>query len=466
MNYFNSDFIMSKTVAIDALKKSLHQSPKWTVSHRAIAPLAMVFNALIIFAMSMLSSIAYNLATSEQWGPLALPGGFAAVMAALFIALAKGYNLYAISELLNFKSQIFRVATLWISVFLFLTMVVFVMKLGQSFSRGATLSFAVFGVAMLIGARGAWRVFLSDGLAVRKFSGRKVALITDQSSELDLSLLEAITRHGMELAEYFLLPADRNDLSRREEVIAQTISTIRGSDIEEIIVSTNLDYWSELKNLLLKLRVLPLPVNLVPIGMMSELFKLKSHTIGDTVTIELQRSPRTRLEQFVTRVFDIAIAGTALILLLPLLLFTAIAIAVDSPGPIIFRQERRGFNGRLFQIFKFRTMIVMENGERVVQAEPNDPRVTRIGNLLRRTSIDELLQLFNVLQGSMSIVGPRPHAVAHDNEFDKLVNTYALRHRDRRGSTGWAQVNGCRGQMCSTKDIEKRVEYDLWYINN
>ena len=466
MNYFKSDFSVSKALALEALKKSTRQLPRWTISHRAIAPLAMIFDALIIFATSMLSIIVYHLATIGHLVPLAQFGAFATVAAALFVAMAKNYNLYAISELLNFRSQVRQVVTLWTFVFLFLTMVVFVMKAGESFSRGATLSFALSGVVMLAVARGAWRIFLSDDLAVRNFSGRKVAVIADQSSIVDSGLLEDFTRHGIDVNEYFLLPTDQNDLSRRKEVIAQTISAIRGSNTEEIIVSTNLDYWPELKSLLSELQVLPLPVSLVPVGAISELFRLPSHTIGDTVSIEIQRSPRTRLEQFVTRIFDVTIAGTTLILLLPLLLFTVIAIAVDSPGPIIFRQHRRGFNGRSFQILKFRTMTVMENSGNIVQARPNDPRVTRIGNLLRRTSIDELLQLFNVLAGSMSIVGPRPHAIAHDNEFEKVVDAYAYRHRVKPGLTGWAQVNGYRGQMRSTKDIEKRLEYDLWYINN
>lgn len=466
MNYLKSDFSAPKTLALDPLKTSRQQSPRWTISHRTIAPLAIVFDALIIFAMSMLSGVVYHLQTIGLPGDIKQSGGLAAVVAVLFIALAKSHNLYAISELLNFKSQIRQVTTIWIFVFLVLTTVVFVMKVGGSFSRGATLSFAVSGVGMLIAARGAWRIFLANDLAVRKFSGRKVALIADQVSSGDSGLREALTRHGMELTDYFVLPADRNGASRRKEVIAQAISTIRGSNIEEIIVSTNLDYWSELKTLLSELRVLPLPVNLVPIGTISELFKLKLHTIGDTVTIELQRNPRTLFERSVTRIFDIVVAGTALLLLLPLFLLTAIAIAVDSSGPILFQQQRRGFNGRPFRILKFRTMTVMEDGESIVQARPNDPRVTHIGNWLRRTSIDELPQLFNVLQGSMSIVGPRPHAVAHDNEFDRLVNNYAYRQHVKPGLTGWAQVNGFRGQLHSTIDIKKRVEFDLWYINN
>jgi putative colanic acid biosynthesis UDP-glucose lipid carrier transferase len=155
-----------------------------------------------------------------------------------------------------------------------------------------------------------------------------------------------------------------------------------------------------------------------------------------------------------------------LIALLPLLAIVAVAIKLDSPGPILFRQKRCGFNGRGFPIRKFRTMSVLEDGPSIIQAQFADKRVTRLGTWLRRTSIDELPQLLNVLDGSMSLVGPRPHAVAHDNQFDKIVRNYAFRRRVKPGLTGWAQVNGCRGPTPTAASIERRVEYDLWYIDN
>jgi lipopolysaccharide/colanic/teichoic acid biosynthesis glycosyltransferase len=139
---------------------------------------------------------------------------------------------------------------------------------------------------------------------------------------------------------------------------------------------------------------------------------------------------------------------------------------LDSPGPILFRQRRCGFNGQLFYILKFRTMSVLEDGDAIHQATADDQRVTRLGRLLRRSSVDELPQLLNVLQGSMSLVGPRPHALAHDNQFDKSVGNYAYRHHVKPGVTGWAQVNGYRGPTPNIEDIRSRVEHDLWYINN
>ena len=151
---------------------------------------------------------------------------------------------------------------------------------------------------------------------------------------------------------------------------------------------------------------------------------------------------------------------------MPLLALVAVAIKLDSPGPILFRQKRCGFNGRSFSIRKFRTMFVLEDGPSITQAQFADKRVTRLGAWLRRTSIDELPQLLNVLDGSMSLVGPRPHAVAHDNRFDKLVQNYAYRRRVKPGLTGWAQVNGYRGPTPDAASIKQRVEYDLWYIDN
>ena len=465
MNYVKRNSSVGKSVALSPLKASPGKVLKWTISHRAVAPLAMLCDALLIVAMSILSGVIYHLETIGAPGDLVKFGGFAAVVAALFIALGKSQNLYNLSELLNFKLQAWRVTIKWVAIFLFLTAVAFAMKVGGDFSRGATLSFAVSGLAVLIGARAVWRIILADGLAVRRFSGRNVILITEHSAT-DFGLFEALTRHGLQLSQHFVLPADWKDTEHRKNVIAQAISMVRGSNIEEIVVGANLDHWSELNSLLLELRVLPLPVNLVPIGPISDLFKLSSHTIGDTVTIELQRGPRTLLERSVKRAVDLVIAGTALILLLPLFLVTAVAIKLDSPGPIIFRQRRCGFNRRQFHILKFRTMFVQEDSATIVPAQPNDRRVTRVGNWLRRTSIDELPQLFNVLRGTMSIVGPRPHAVAHDNQFDKLVSNYAYRQHVNPGLTGWAQVNGYRGELRTVADIEQRVKFDLWYIDN
>jgi undecaprenyl-phosphate galactose phosphotransferase/putative colanic acid biosynthesis UDP-glucose lipid carrier transferase len=152
--------------------------------------------------------------------------------------------------------------------------------------------------------------------------------------------------------------------------------------------------------------------------------------------------------------------------LLPLMLLIAAAIRLGSRGPAIFRQRRKGFNGKEYVIYKFRTMTVMEDGPAIVQARKSDARVTWIGRLLRQTSIDELPQLYNVLRGEMSMVGPRPHALAHDDEYSEVIANYAFRHHVKPGITGWAQVHGFRGATPQLEQMAKRIELDLWYISN
>jgi putative colanic acid biosynthesis UDP-glucose lipid carrier transferase len=176
--------------------------------------------------------------------------------------------------------------------------------------------------------------------------------------------------------------------------------------------------------------------------------------------------PAAEQDRLEKRIFDLMFALVGLILLSPLLLLTAMAVKLDSPGPVFFRQRRYGRNNRVFRIFKFRTMTVTEDGESVTQVKREDIRVTQIGRMLRASSIDEIPQLINVLLGHMSIVGPRPHALAHEREFEENFDLFSRRRRVLPGITGWAQVNGCRGETKTCQDVEKRMEYDLYYIDN
>jgi undecaprenyl-phosphate galactose phosphotransferase/putative colanic acid biosynthesis UDP-glucose lipid carrier transferase len=166
------------------------------------------------------------------------------------------------------------------------------------------------------------------------------------------------------------------------------------------------------------------------------------------------------------RAIDIAVALCALLFLLPLLVLIAIAIKLDSAGPVIFRQTRHGLNGRPFLILKFRTMHVVEDGAQVVQAARNDRRVTRAGRFLRAASLDELPQLWNVVRGEMSLVGPRPHAAVHDALYGALIPNYVLRQRAKPGITGWAQVNGYRGGTPTLDLMQRRIDLDAWYVEH
>lgn len=185
-----------------------------------------------------------------------------------------------------------------------------------------------------------------------------------------------------------------------------------------------------------------------------------------TVPYEIDRTQRSRGEELRRRAFDLVIAVVALVLVLPVLLAIAVAIRIDSPGPMLFRQTRGGIDGRPFRMYKFRTMTVTENDVAITQVTRGDPRITRVGRRLRQTSLDELPQLLNVIRGEMSLVGPRPHALQHDIEFGKIINGYALRSRVKPGITGWAQVHGLRGETSTIEAIQRRVDFDNEYIAN
>jgi putative colanic acid biosynthesis UDP-glucose lipid carrier transferase len=446
-----------------ALKKP-HR--KWPISYRSVGPAALVIDLLTILACGITSGVLYNYFQFGLTGDLVIDFATSSVVGVVFIALLKTRDLYNPTELLDFRGQLRDVSTAWLSVFLFLFGALFTFKIGGDFSRGAIFSFGASGLFLLLGSRLAYRTVLHRGLTEEKFAGRRAVLISDTALELKQSLVSGLLKHGFQLHHVFTLPSDLSVDDDQERLTSEIVEYIRGSEIEEVIVNLDLTRWREFNNLISGLRILPLPVNLIPTGALAEIITKPSRAIGDSVCVELQRGPLSQFERAVKRSMDIVAALAGLVLLFPLLSICALAIKLDSSGPIFFYQRRSGFNGRRFDILKFRTMTVLENGSDVVQAAPMDQRVTRIGRWLRRTSIDELPQLINVLNGTMSLVGPRPHAVAHDNHFDKLVRNYAFRHHVKPGLTGWAQVNGYRGPTPTIHEIRKRVECDLYYIDN
>ena len=207
-------------------------------------------------------------------------------------------------------------------------------------------------------------------------------------------------------------------------------------------------------------------LSLASLPMLDRFKEARIVAFGPSAGLALTRPPLTRLQLAEKRAFDLVVASLSLVLLAPFFLLVALAIRLESPGPALFRQTRYGFNQEPFRIFKFRTMRTLEDGATVRAATRNDPRVTRLGALLRRTSVDELPQLLNVISGEMSIVGPRPQAMAHDQLYVERIARYARRHNVKPGITGWAQVNGLRGEIRTNEDIQARVEHDLYYVDH
>ncbi len=455
----------SDGVSVRGFDKQQPGRRKWPIRYDSMELLAISVDFATIVLASVLSRLLYHLQESGTTGDVARSLGSGILVSALFISLMKTRRMYRPTELLVLRHQIRAVCLAWVSVCLLLAGTVFALKIGNELSRGTSMLFAILGLIALIVHRRLLRDLLAKGLAGRRFSGRNIVLITDHSP-MGASLSHTLTGLGFRVEQHIIFPPITAGSRRRERVIAKVLEHIRGSDVQEIVVGADPNRWSELRTVLAKLRILPLPVSFVPLGAASEIFRQPSRELGNVICVELQRGPLTSFERAAKRCIDVLIAGVALTALLPLLSIVAVAIKLDSPGPVLFRQKRCGFNCRTFPILKFRTMSVLEDGPSIIQVQFADKRVTRLGAWLRRTSIDELPQLFNVLDGSMSLVGPRPHAVAHDNHFDKVVRNYAFRRRVKPGLTGWAQVNGYRGPTPTTASIERRVEYDLWYIDN
>ncbi|GAC1304220.1 MAG: undecaprenyl-phosphate glucose phosphotransferase [Steroidobacteraceae bacterium] len=235
-----------------------------------------------------------------------------------------------------------------------------------------------------------------------------------------------------------------------------------GTDV--IFIALPIRHVKRVMNLLDDLRDTTASIYYVPDVFVFDLIQARSGEIHGIPVVAMCETPFYGYRGVTKRLTDIVLSITILLLFLPLLLLIAILVKFSSPGPVIFKQRRYGLDGQEIGVYKFRTMTVTEDGPQVRQASKTDSRITRIGGVLRRTSLDELPQLINVLQGRMSLVGPRPHAVAHNEEYRKLIKGYMVRHKVLPGITGLAQVNGCRGETAQLEEMEARVNYDLDYL--
>ena len=248
--------------------------------------------------------------------------------------------------------------------------------------------------------------------------------------------------------------------------LTDVIPYIHKHNVEMIFISLPMSSQPRIQKLMDELPDTTTSIYFLPDIYIFDLMQARFDYVGDIPVVAMNESPFVGIDGVVKSASDFILALVILILLLPFMLCIALAVKVTSPGPIIFKQRRYGLNGEEIVVYKFRSMTVAEDGPNVVQAKKNDQRFTKIGAFLRRTSLDELPQFINVLQGRMSIVGPRPHAVAHNELYRKLIKGYMLRHKAKPGITGWAQVNGWRGETEELDKMKGRIEHDLYYLKN
>ncbi|HHH5886309.1 TPA: undecaprenyl-phosphate glucose phosphotransferase [Escherichia coli] len=244
----------------------------------------------------------------------------------------------------------------------------------------------------------------------------------------------------------------------------QLIDDAKAGKIHNVYIAMQMKEESRIKKLMRDLADTTCSVILIPDVFTFNILHSRIEEVNGVPVVPLYDTPLSGINRVLKRLEDIVLSSLILLLISPVLCCIALAVKLSSPGPVIFRQTRYGMDGKPIMVWKFRSMKVMENDKVVTQATQNDPRVTRVGSFLRRTSLDELPQFINVFTGGMSIVGPRPHAVAHNEQYRSLIEGYMLRHKVKPGITGWAQINGWRGETDTLEKMEKRIEFDLEYI--
>lgn len=439
---------------------------RFALSSTAFAAAAFAIELLVIVAVAIVTGIGYHTVFYGVPGDVsryADIGGLAGLTYALTFLVRDEYSVESLLEGRRGNTRLFLV---WNVAFVTLAAIGFLTKSTAVFSRGWLLLFYSVGLIAVIALNATLQRSLG-ALIERGIVRRRRLMIV--GTEDDVARLEREISDGA-ASVYVAARAIVPDASRGPVAISEILESAAGNaralGIEDVVISSGLSQPAFLDSCVAAFSLLPVAIHVGAGGLLSRFKDARVARFGTATTLSLTREPLGPFEALSKRAFDVFAASAALILLTPLFLLLAALIKYDSPGPVYFRQRRRGFNLEEFGIWKFRTMTALEDGDVVRQATQNDMRVTRIGRLLRKYSLDELPQLFNVVKGEMSLVGPRPHAVAHDRFFEKRIALYPRRLNMKPGITGWAQVNGFRGATDTDEAMSQRVAHDLYYIDN
>jgi len=440
-------------------------------SRRAVAKFApLVFSyfaalveGVVIVLCGGFASRLYGLATFGR-----MPGaesvaavGWVAALLFVFATLQRGeYNVQTYRSRGGLLARTFPT---WNIAFLATLTLGFATKTTADYSRaGVAVFYLVAFVALVATRRGFVRLTASLGRA-GLLAPRRVVVVGFEDQLEALRARPRIERRGFEIASMIALRDYQSCLADDLALAAAAVRVHRADDVYLAVPWGREDVIEAATDAFLRT---PAQIHVGGDRMLDRFSEARVERLGDFSGLKVTRAPMSRLQQLEKRAFDIAVASAALVALSPLLLLTAVLVRLESPGPALFRQTRYGFNQEPFRIFKFRSMRTMEDGARVVSATRGDPRVTRVGAFIRRKSIDELPQLLNVLTGEMSIVGPRPHAMAHDQRYVERLARYARRHNVKPGITGWAQVHGHRGEITNDREMGDRLAHDLYYVDN
>lgn len=370
-----------------------------------------------------------------------------------------------------FRDEVIRLIVTWLITFLFLIFIIFIVKTSEDYSRFVLITWLFATPALLITSRYGLRA-LQASLKRLGLNNHNIAIagITKQGLHF-AHMIDSQPHSGFHIAGFYHLEKDGKalELPRHYARLGDADAmkeAARNGEWDQIYLAPSSEQASLSKQLIHELADTITPIRLIPDDFTNTLLNSRHMEIVETPILRIYDAPLSAQHALIKRIEDLFLGVIILLLVSPLMLGIALAIKLTSQGPILFKQTRHGLRGEMFQVLKFRTMTVCENGSHIKQATRNDCRITRVGAFLRRTSLDELPQFFNVLQGHMSIVGPRPHAVAHNEAYRQLIPGYMRRHLMKPGITGWAQVNGWRGETDTLFKMEKRVELDMEYIRS
>jgi len=385
-------------------------------------------------------------------------------------------DIYQVQAFRGYEKQYFRLASAWSVVFLITIGATFFAKAGDQFSRIWLGSFYVLGLVVLIGFRRALFLMVRHWTRAGRLDRRTVVVGADANGDSLIKALAAQRDSDVHVVGVF---DDRGDertpmaLSGYQKLgtVDELVEFARRTRIDLVIFSLPISAENRILQMLKKLWILPVDIRLAAHNNRLR-FRPRAYSyIGNVPVLDVFDKPITDWDVVMKWLFDKIVGTVLLIAALPIILLAAIAIKLESRGPVFFKQKRYGFNNELIEVYKLRSMYIDQcdaTASKLVQK--GDPRVTKVGALIRRTSIDELPQLINVvIKGNLSLVGPRPHAVhakAENRLYDEAVDGYFARHRVRPGITGWAQINGWRGETDTHEKIQRRVEHDLYYIEN
>jgi Undecaprenyl-phosphate glucose phosphotransferase len=437
--------------------------------HHAVALASLFIDGFLIVCLSILAGAAYSWVELGHAGDLWTHISTGLLVAVVFCGEARllGATQPLVVSRASGRARIAIIS--WVSTFLFLAFIAFSLRIGAVFSRGAVLSFFAAGLPLVVLSRVFTPRFLAKRLDANSSRGGEVIVASPYENPALKEISSDLRERGNTGIHVIQFDGNCDTIqwpTERKKLLQQLLDRARIAGPGDIYVLTGQMPQERVASILAGLRIVPRTIYLVPDDAFTSLLSCTVSPLGKTVAVEIKKAPRSPAQHAVKRSMDIAVASAGLLFIAPLLLAIALCVKLDSDGPVFFRQRRNGYRGREFYIYKFRSMTVLEDGDNVEQARLGDKRVTRVGQWLRKTSLDELPQLLNVLRGEMSLVGPRPHAIAHDKLYTKLIEHYELRQHVKPGITGWAQVNGFRGETPNVDLMYRRIEFDLWYAGN